>query len=126
VIGPVLDSYSRVRHNPVNAFTGVLLTALLLLAVVTVSASLNILLRGRVYRWLKPESRPRRWVLIWLLVLLAVFAIWFAVWMLWSGSPIADALTLTFLVVFAIVGLTFRWLGGIVDWNVERKGWPLR
>jgi len=47
---------------------------LMTLAIMTVSVSLSILFRGRVYRWLKPESRPRRGVLLSLLLLFVVFA----------------------------------------------------
>ncbi len=102
------------------------LAFLLFLAVVSVSVSLNILVRGKIYRWLKPQSRPRRWVLISLLVLFAVFAVWFPVWMTWPQSLIAKALTLTFGIVFVVVGLTLKWLDSMVDSYFERRGWPLR
>jgi hypothetical protein len=109
-----------------NTTSRVVLASLLFLAGLSLGVSLNILLRGKIYHWLKPESRPRRWVLISCLVLFAVFAVWFPVWMTWPRSLIAKALTLTFAVVFAVVGLTFKWFYSVVDSYFQRKGWPLR
>jgi dolichol kinase len=109
-----------------NTTTSVVLASLLFLAVVSVSLSLNVLFRGKIYRWLEPESRPRRWVLISSLLLFAVFTIWFPVWMTWPQSLIAKALTLTFAIVFSVVGLTLKWFNRVVDSYVQRKGWPLR
>lgn len=103
-----------------------LLVGLTLLAVTSVGASLNILMRGALYRRLKPRSRPRRWVLLVLLVMFGAFAVWFPVWMLWPHSIIAKALTLVFGVVFGLGGLMLRWFGGLVDMLYERKGWQLR
>ena len=99
---------------------------LLALAAAAITVSLNILLRNRVYERLKPESRPRKWVLFALLVVFAVFAVWFPVWMTWPQSVVAKALTLTFAVVFSAVGLTLSSFTRAVDLFVERKGWPLR
>ena len=109
-----------------NTPTYTVLAFLLVLAAVTLSVSVNVLLRGRIYRWLKPQSRPRRWVLILLLVWFTVFALWFSVWMAWPQSLIAKALGVTFCIVFAVIGLTLKWLAGVVDSYVQRKGWPLR
>ncbi len=109
-----------------NAASLTLLAGLLLLSVAAIGASVNILLRGSIYKRLKPESRPRRWVLMALMMLFAVFAIWFPVWISWPNSLIAKALTLTFAIVLGIVGLTLRWFTGAVDVFVVSRGWPLR
>ena len=109
-----------------NTASSTLLAGLLLLAVAAISASVNVLVRGRIYRRLKPESRPRRWVLLALLVLFAVFAVWFPVWMTWPHSLAAKTLTLTFAIVFGVVGLALRWFTAIVDLFVQKRGWPLR
>ena len=104
-----------------------LLSGLILLAVVTVSALVNILLRGKLYQKMQPDSRPRRWVLYALLSLFAAFAIWFPVWMTWHSIPlVAKALTLTLGIVFGVAGFTLRWLRGPVDLFVQKRGWPLR
>jgi uncharacterized membrane protein YcfT len=109
-----------------NTATVAVLVSLLLLAVVAVSVSVNVLMRGRVYQWLKPESRPRRWVLFALLFLFAVFVLWFSVWMTWPQSHVARALTFSFGIAFLAVGLTLRWFAAAVDLFVKRRGWPLR
>lgn len=108
-----------------NRTSTLLLSLLLLLAIVSLTIAINILLRGRVYQRLKPESRPRRWVLISLLFLFAVFAVWFPIWISWPQSMIARVLTATFAVVFGAVGMTLKWFNGIVDRYVRSKGWPL-
>ena len=109
-----------------NTASSTLLAGLLLLTVAAISASVNVLVRGSIYRRLKPESRPRRWVLLALLVLFAAFAVWFPVWMTWPHSLAAKALTLTFAIVFGVVGLALRWFTAAVDLFVQKKGWPLR
>jgi len=88
--------------------------------------SLNVLLRGRIYQHLKPQSRPRRWVLLCVLLLFTVFAVWFPVWMSWPQSVIAKILTIMFGMLFFIVGMTVRWFRPSVDRYVQKKGWPLR
>jgi drug/metabolite transporter (DMT)-like permease len=103
-----------------------LLAGLLLLALAAIGASVNILLRGSLFKRLKPESRPRRWVLVALLLLFAVFAIWFPVWVTWPNSLVAKALTLTFGIVFGVIGMTLRWFTGAVDLFVVKRGWRLR
>ena len=112
--------------SPVTADSLKVSAGLLLLAIVTITASVNILLRGTIYRRLKPESRPRRWVLLALLLLLALFAVWFPVWMTWPHSLVARALTLTFGIVFGVVGLGLRMFTSAVDLFVQKRGWPLR
>lgn len=109
-----------------NTTSQLVLAGLLVLTLVVIGTSVNILLRGSIYRWLKPASRPRRWVLVALLLLFAVFAVWFPIWMAWPDTIIAKALTLTFGVAFCIVGFTLRWFTRVVDAFVVRKGWPLR
>ena len=106
--------------------TYVALLALILLAIATVSVLLNLLLRGSLYRRLKPQARPRRWVLFFLLTDFVAFAVWFPIWMMWPKSLLAKTLTLVFGVVFGMIGLTFKWGGGFMDMLYERKGWPLR
>jgi hypothetical protein len=110
----------------VNTASLLLLSGLILLAVVTVSASVNILLRGRLYQRMKPQRRPRRWVLYSLLLLFAVFVVWFPVWMTWPHSLIARTLASTFAIFFGVVGVTLKWFTGPVDLFVEKRGWPLR
>jgi hypothetical protein len=88
--------------------------------------SIIILRRGKLYHRLNPEARPRRWVLISMLVLFAVFITWFPVWMTWPHTLISRILTGLFAVTFFVVGLTYKWLEGLVDAYIKRKGWPLR
>jgi hypothetical protein len=49
---------------------------LIVLTVVSVAVSVNILLRGKIWRSLKPGSRPRRWVIVLLLVSLVTTFVW--------------------------------------------------
>ena len=91
-----------------------------------VALSILILRRGRLYHRIKPESRPRRWVLMSLLLVFAIFVIWFPIWFLWPDALISRILGLLFVVIFFAVGLALRWLVGLVDWFVKRKGWALR
>src|SRR5262245_1663031 len=91
------------------------LGALPLLAMSAVWTASSLLRRGHVYQWLRPESRPRRWVLYILLAMFGVFVVWFPVWMTWPESVVAKALTFLFVVVFCGGGLTFKWLSGLVD-----------
>ena len=90
----------------------VVLSALLLLALASVTVALNVLLRGRIYQRLPPQSRPRRWVLLSILVLFTVFAVWFPIWTSWPQSRTARLLTIMFGALFFIVGMTRRWFRG--------------
>jgi hypothetical protein len=74
--------------------TALLLGLLLILAVASVTVALNVLLRGRIYQHLKPQSRPRRWVLVSMLLLFSAFAVWFPVWMSWPQLVLAKILTI--------------------------------
>src|ERR1700676_545299 len=104
----------------------VVLLLLVGLGVAAVSLSIAIARRGKLYRGLEPEARPRRWVLMAVLTLMAVFLLWFPVWMLWPHSLVGRVLTLLFGVTFFIVGMTLKWFSGFVDWYVKRRGWRLR
>ena len=101
---------------------------LVLLAVVSVSVSINILFRGRIWRHLKPASRPRRWVLILLLASLAVTFLWLPVFVERPHTAISRVLTIVWVIVFAGTGLIFKlpFLSAAVDLMFERMGWPLR
>jgi hypothetical protein len=95
-------------------------------AVLSISISVIILARGRFYHWLKPESRPRRWVLFSMLVLFGIFLIWFALWMLLPQSVITRAITLVFGVTFFVIATAIKWFIPLVDRFVKRRGWSLR
>src|SRR5215470_4554735 len=91
-----------------------------------VIVSILLLQRGKLYHRLSPEARPRRWVLISLLFLFVVFLVWFPIWIIWPKLLISRFLTLLFAITFAAVGLSLKWLGGLIGWLVERKGRQLR
>lgn len=76
--------------------TVIVLGLLVLLGIAAVWLSVAMLRRGELYGRLKPEGRPRRWVLFCLLTLLVVFVIWFPVWIAWPGALISRFLTLLF------------------------------
>jgi hypothetical protein len=99
---------------------------LLILALVSASVSINILLRGSIWHYLKPASRPRRWVLILLLLSLAITAVWLPVFIAWPHTVIARVLTVVWGVAFAGTVLTIKWLAGFVDLLFKQRGWPLR
>lgn len=99
---------------------------LVFLAVLAVSVSIHILLRGRLYHYLKPASRPRRWVLFSLLVLVGVFLAWFPVWSLWPRSRVSWVLTLVFGVTFFVITMALKWFSPLIDRAIKRRGWPLR
>jgi hypothetical protein len=103
-----------------------LIAGMALLAICTVWTSTSILRRGRVYQWLRPESRPRRWILILLLIDFAIFCVWFPVWMMWPAALVSRALALLFGLVFFVVGITIKWFTPAVDRLVTRAGWQLR
>jgi hypothetical protein len=94
--------------------------------IAAVVVSILILRRGKLYHRLKPEARPRLWVLILLLLLLAVFVVWFSVWMTWPGALVSRILLGLFGITFGVVGLTLKWFSPLVDSYIKRKGWPLR
>ena len=96
------------------------------LGISAVLLSIIILLRGKLYHRLRPEARPRRWILISLLFLFTVFVIWFPVWMTWPNALISRLLLGLFGVTFFLVATTIKWLTPIVDSYVKRRGWPLR
>lgn len=106
--------------------TFIVLGLLVVLAIPVVWLSVTILLRGQLYHRLKPNARPRRWVLISLLALFLVFLVWFPVWMTWPNALISRLLLGLFGVTFFVVGMTIKWLTPLVDSYVKRKGWPLR
>ena len=101
---------------------------LLFLTLITVSVSINILLRGRIWRRLKPTSRPRRWVLVLLLTSLALTFVWIPVFVGRPHTQLAKVLTVIWATVFIGMGLIFKlpFLGSAIDLLFERKGWPLR
>src|SRR5215469_1400696 len=78
------------------------------LGVSAAAVSISILRRGKLYRRMNPETRPRRWVLISLLFLFAVFIVWFPVWIRWPHALISRVLTGLFGIAFAVVGLTIK------------------
>jgi hypothetical protein len=96
------------------------------LGISAVVLSIIILRRGKLYHRLRPDVRPRRWILISLLFLFAVFVIWFPVWMTWPNALISRLLLGLFGVTFLLVALTIKWLTPLVDSYVKRRGWPLR
>lgn len=96
------------------------------LAMTAVTASIVILCRGKLYHRLKPESRPRRWVLMFMLILFAIFLIWFPVWMIWPHALISRILTVLFALTFFVIGMAYKWLSRLIDAYIERKGWRLR
>jgi hypothetical protein len=104
----------------------IVLALLVVLGIAAVWLSVSILCRGKLYHRLKPDARPRRWVLFFLLTLFLVFIIWFPIWMIWPHAVISRVLTFLFGLSFAAIGLTFRWLAPLVDAFIKRKGWPLR
>jgi drug/metabolite transporter (DMT)-like permease len=95
------------------------------LGIAAVSVSAAILSKGKLYHRLKPESRPRRWVLIWSLALFLIFIIWFPVWITWPRAPVSLLLTALFGVSLFAYGLTLKWFAHLVDAYVKSKGWPL-
>jgi hypothetical protein len=96
------------------------------LAITAVTASIVILRRGKLYHRLKPESRPRRWVLISMLTLCGVFIIWFPVWMIQPHALVSRVLTGLFAITFVVIGMAYKWFRRLIDGYVERKGWRLR
>ena len=99
------------------------------IGIFAVLASIILVLnKGRIYRSLRPESRPRRWVLFSLLVVFVAFLVWFPVWLLWPHALMARILTALFGVAFFVVFMALRWrlLSDLIDSFVQRRGWPLR
>jgi hypothetical protein len=116
--------WSGKTHND-HAVAG-FMVGIAFLVVCTLWTSISVLRRGRVYQWLRPELRPRRWVLILLLIDFAVFCAWFPVWIVWPHALISRALLLVFCVVFFVVGMTLRWFSPFVDRLMKKAGWQLR
>lgn len=106
--------------------TVIVIGFVVVLGISAVVLSLIILRRGKQYHRLKPEARPRRWVLISLLFLFAVFAIWFPARMTWPHALISRLLLALFGITFFLAGTTIKWLTPLMDSYVKRKGWPLR
>jgi hypothetical protein len=105
--------------------TVIVLGLLIVLGIVVVWLAITILWRGKLYLRLKPDARPRRWVVISLLALFAVFMIWFPVWMTWPHAIVSRFLTLLFGITFAVFALASRF-PSLIDSYIKRKGWPLR
>lgn len=105
-----------------------LVSFLAILAVASIAASLDILFRGELYRSLKPNSRPRRWVMVVLLLSLATTFVWLPVFLMWPHAVITRVLTVFWGTIFFSVTLTlrFEWLSGAVDQWITRRGWQLR
>lgn len=106
--------------------TTVLLALLVGVGAVSVGLSVALLRRGKLYYRLRPEARPRRWVLVAMLVLAAVFIVWFPVWLLWPQALVARLLLGLFGATFGALALTLKWFSPLVDAYVRRRGWPLR
>ena len=106
--------------------TIIVLLLLVATGICVAAISVAILWKGTLYHRIKPEARPRRWVLISSLGLFAIFIVWFPVWITWPHAVISRALTLLFGLSFGVFGLTFKWFAPLVDTYIKRKGWPLR
>src|SRR5580765_3916802 len=119
---------NRCHNSRVDTATLAALTFLGLLAVVSVSVSVNILLRGTIWRRLKPSSRPRRWVLILLLASLAVTLVWLPVFVKLPNTPLSRVLTAVWGIVCGGTCLIFKLplLSSAVDLLFERRGWSVR
>jgi hypothetical protein len=109
-------------HTGANIVLGFLVG----LGISVAAVSISILHRGKLYRRLNPETRPRRWVLISLLFLLAVFMVWFPVWMIWPHALISRVLTRLFGITFFVVAIAIKRFSSMVDGHIRRRGWPLR
>src|ERR1700682_1266797 len=101
--------------------TLIVLVVFIVVGIVAVWLSIMILRRGKLHQRIKPEARPRRWVLILLFALFAVFLIWFPVWMIWPHASVSRFLGLPFGIVFASFALASRF-PSLIDSYVERKG----
>jgi archaellum biogenesis protein FlaJ (TadC family) len=94
---------------------------LIVLAIASVSVATNILLRGKIWRSLKPESRPRRWILILLLASLGMTFIWLPVFVIWPHTLFSRVLTIAWVVLFAGTGLSLKWLSGLIGMVYKRR-----
>ena len=119
---------SAMRSSEMLSRTGtiIVISMVIALGISAVVLSVVILRRGKLYDRLRPEARPRRWILISILFLFAVFVIWFPVWMTWPDALISRLLLGLFSVAFLAVGVTIKWLTPFVDSCFRRRGWPLR
>ena len=97
-----------------------------LLAVFAVGLSIALLAKGKLYTRMKPERRPRRWVLWGCLFVFAAFCVWFPFFLIWPESLFSRVLLLIFGLSFSSFLFTLKWFSGVVDWYFKRKGWPLR
>lgn len=105
----------------------VIVAALLVAAgIAAVTTSIIILRRGKLYHKVKPEARPRRWVLFFLLILFGVFVLWYSVSIILPQSFVSRVLLLIFALTFAVVGLALKRFDWLVDWYYKRRGWPIR
>jgi len=122
--GLVVAIWSAAKQNDSASIR--MAVALAALAACTVWTSVSVLCHRRVYHWLRPERRPRRWVLIALSQLFLVFCVWFPVWMTWPQVFISRLLLLFFGIDFFVTGMTLRWFTPSMDRLVQRRGWQLR
>jgi hypothetical protein len=104
----------------------VLISFVILFGLSAVALSIVLLNRGKLYRRLSPEQRPRRWVLFSLLVLFGVFALWFPTWMAWPNAFISRVLFTLFILTFSVVTIGFKWFSPLIDKYIQRKRWRLR
>jgi hypothetical protein len=92
-----------------------------------ITAVLILRRKGSLYRRLKPNSRPRRWVLFLLLYLVVFAAGWLGASVLWPESITARIGPAFFVIPLALFGVLTKWgLTPIVDKWIERRGWRLR
>ena len=99
---------------------------LVFLAVCTVWTSISVLRQGSVYRWLQPEKRPRRWVLLVLMQLFAVFCLTLLVGFIFRDVWLSRVLLVLFAIDSFATILTLKWFSWLVDRLVVRRGWQLR
>jgi|SRR5579862_39933 len=107
-------------------WTMIVISLVVMAGIAAVVVSVVILQRGELYYRIRPEARPRRWVLISMLCLFAIFGVWFPIWIVWPNALVSRVLLALFCITFLFVGLVFRWLSPIIDAFVEKRGWPLR
>lgn len=112
--------------NQMSELVAGILCIFAVLAAAAVFTSVVILRRGWLYHSLKPDARPRRWVLFSMLTVFGIFLVWFPVWFQWPQAWISRVLTLLFGATFFVVGMSLKWFSGLVDWLVKRAGRPLR
>src|SRR5438105_2462247 len=94
--------------------------ALLIAVGCIVAVCVQLLRRGRVYRKLPAESRPRRWVIALMLTYLLIFCGWFPIWLIWPHAFISRALLLLLGLATLVVGVTARF-HRFVDYTIEES-----